>query len=293
MKALLLALLLFLSWPTGCYSADVPPLTGRVNDSAGILTPEARQRLETLLTSFERAESTQIAVLTVPSLEGEPIEQFGIKVADAWRIGRSAIDNGIILIISRQDRKIRIEVGKGLEGSLTDLICGRIIRNEIAPRFKAGDSDGGVLAGVTAIMSAVKGEYSPAPPRALRGSHKTAPPVFTLLICAAVICIFISTASRFLAGCAGSVLVPLAVYLSFASLSLFMLLGLAGAGFIMGLLIGSLFSSGGQGGGGMFGGGMFGGGPWIGGSSGGGSFNDGGFSGEGGGFGGGGASGDW
>ena len=289
MKLLLFTLLLFLL-PVAGYPLDVPPLTGRVNDTAGMLSTGTRQQLESELAAFEKAESTQVVLLTVPSLEGEPIEQFGIKVAEAWRIGQQGTDNGAILILSKQDRKVRIEVGRGVEGRLTDLVSGRIIRNEMSPRLKAGDIDGGIAVGLRAIMAAVKGEYT-ASPRDLRHGKRSAPPVFALLIFALVVCAFLSAISRFLSGAAGAVLVPLAAYLSFATLGVVMLLGLAAAGFGLGMFVADLFGSGGRGRGGGFGGG-----PWIGGGYGGGfggGSSGGGFSGGGGSFGGGGASGDW
>jgi len=288
MKSFLLALLLLFVLPVVGYPLDVPPLTGRVNDTAGMLSAGTRQQLEAELAAFEKAESTQVVLLTIPSLEGEPIEQFGIRVAEAWRIGQKGNDNGAILILSKQDRKVRIEVGRGLEGRLTDLVSGRIIRNEISPRLKAGDIDGGIAAGLRAIMAVVKGEYAAAP-RDLRHAKRSAPPVFALLIFALVVCVFLSSISRFLSGAAGAVLVPLAAYLSFATLGVAMLLGLVAAGFGIGMFIADLFGSGGRGRGGGFGGG----GPWIGGGFGGGSSGGGGFSGGGGSFGGGGASGDW
>ena len=291
MKSFLLTCAFLLLLSVAGYPLDVPPLVGRVNDSAGMLSASARQRLEAELSAFEQAESTQVILLTVSSLEGEPIEQFGIKVAEAWRIGRKGTDNGAILILSKQDRKVRIEVGRGLEGRLTDLVSGRIIRNEMAPRLKAGDLGGGISAGLRAIMAAVKGEYAAAP-RDLQQSQRSAPPVFALLIFSLVICVFLSAISRFLSGAAGAVLVPLAAYLSFATLGIAMLLGLAAAGFGLGMFIADLFGSGGRGRGGFGGGG-----PWIGGGFGGGfgggSSGGGGFSGGGGSFGGGGASGDW
>ena len=274
---------LLLLFPVAGYPLDVPPLSSRVNDSAGMLSAGARQRLEAELAAFERDESTQIVLLTIPSLEGEPVEQFGIKVAEAWRIGRKGIDNGVILLLARQERKVRIEVGRGLEGRLTDLVSGRIIRNEISPRLKAGDADGGVSAGVHAVMAAVKGEYAAAP-RDLSHAKRSAPPVFALLIVAVVVCVFLSSISRVLAGVAGAALIPLAAYLSFATIGMLMLLGLAVAGFGVGMFIADIF--GGRGG---FGGG----GTWFGGGGFGGGSSGGGFSGGGGEFGGGGASGDW
>lgn len=290
MKYLLLIFLVFL--PVAGYPLDVPPLSGRVNDSAGMLSPGARQLLESELAAFEKAESTQVVLLTVPSLEGEPIEQFGIRVAEAWRIGRQGTDNGVILILSKQERKVRIEVGRGLEGRLTDLTSGRIIRNEMAPRLKAGDVEGGISAGLAAVMAAVKGEYA-ATPRDLQHGKRSAPPIFTLLIVALVICVFLGAVSRVLSGAAGAALLPLAAWLSFSSLSLVILLALAAAGFAVGLIVPTLFGGGGPGRGGGFNGGPWIGGGGFGGGFGGGSSGGGGFSGGGGSFGGGGASGDW
>ena len=153
-----LALLLFVG--AGNLAAlEVPTLKGHVNDYAGMLSASSRRQLETVLTTFEQQESTQIVLLTVPSLEGDALENFSIRVAETWKIGQSGSDNGAILLISKKDRKIRIEVGYGLEGSLTDLKAGRIIRNVIAPRFKMGQFDQGILEGISAMMGTVKGEY--------------------------------------------------------------------------------------------------------------------------------------
>lgn len=138
---------------------EVPVLTGRINDYASMISPEVRASIERKLRAFEDAESTQVVVLTVPSLEGEPIEKFSIKVAKTWKIGQKEKDNGVLLIVSKEDRRIRIEVGLGLEGRLTDLQAGRIIRDSIKPAFKNQDFDNGFIDGVDAIISSVKGEY--------------------------------------------------------------------------------------------------------------------------------------
>ncbi|MBI5097300.1 MAG: TPM domain-containing protein, partial [Nitrospirae bacterium] len=119
-----MTLLLF---PLAAYALDVPQLKGRVNDYADMISASAEARLEEELKSFEQSDSTQIVILTIPSLEGEVIEDFGIRVADAWKIGQAGKDNGVILIASKEDREMRIEVGRGLEGRLTDLMAGRII----------------------------------------------------------------------------------------------------------------------------------------------------------------------
>ncbi len=289
MKTILALLLLFLI-PTAGNALDVPPLKAHVNDYANILSPAASQKIEAELSAFEMSDSTQIAVLTIPSLEGENIEEYAIKVAEAWQIGQQGKDNGAILLVSKGDRKIRIEVGRGLEGTLTDLLSGRIIRYEIGPRFKQGDFDGGVAAGVSSIMSAVKGEYA-ADPQDARQGKKGSPKLMTLLIFLFVACIVLGALSKVLGGIAGAVGLPVIALLLFSGAGIVTLAVLALVGFFGGFFISLLFGGGGRGGG--IGGGPFlGGGGFGGGSFGGGSFG-GGFSGGGGGFGGGGASGDW
>lgn len=142
------------------HAAEVPYLTGRVNDHAGILSLATAQELESLLKAHEDSTSNQVAVLTVESLEGDVLEEFSIRVVDTWKLGKKGKDNGVLLLIAKKERAIRIEVGTGLEGALTDLTCGSIIRHEITPRFKSGDFDGGVRAGVQAILAAIRGEYT-------------------------------------------------------------------------------------------------------------------------------------
>ncbi len=142
---------------------DVPALSGRVNDYGAMISAPVKAELETRLQQFEAAESTQIVILTVPSLQGEPIENFSIRVAEAWKIGHKGSDNGALLIVSRDDHKVRIEVGYGLEGRLTDLLSGRIISDEIVPAFKANRFDEGFTKGVSSIIAAVHGEYKAKP----------------------------------------------------------------------------------------------------------------------------------
>src|ERR1700687_2249187 len=189
MKSILAFLFTLVLFSVPANALEVPPLRAHVNDYAGILSPGAVQALEQRLSAFEQSDSTQIVVLTIPTLAGENLEEYSIKVAEAWRIGQKGLDNGAILLIAKQENKIRIEVGRGLEGKLTDLVSGRIIRNEMSPRFKGGDFDGGVVAGVTAIMAVVKGEYTEQP-RALRNPGRSLHPVFTLAIFLAVACVF-------------------------------------------------------------------------------------------------------
>ncbi len=139
---------------------DVPELANhRVHDDAGILSPSTISYLEQSLRAFEDSTSNQIAILTVPTLEGETIDQFGIRVADAWKLGAKDRDNGIIVLVAIEERKMRIEVGQGLEGPLPDAVCNRIIRNEMAPAFRRQDYDGGVVATIDAIRKSIKGEY--------------------------------------------------------------------------------------------------------------------------------------
>ncbi|HEX9005821.1 MAG TPA: TPM domain-containing protein [Bacteroidota bacterium] len=139
----------------------VPYLTGRVVDEAGILSPATVASLEAMLKAHEDSSSDQVVVLTIPALsDGETIEQFSIRVAEEWRIGRAGKDNGVLLIVARDDRKVRIEVGRGLEGVLPDITCGSIIRHEIIPRFKDGDFDGGVTEGTRSILGSIRGAYT-------------------------------------------------------------------------------------------------------------------------------------
>jgi uncharacterized protein len=286
MKKLITILLLLLNIPCLAQALDVPPLRAHVNDYANLLSPAAVQRIEAQLTAFEQSDSTQIVVLTIPSLEGESLEEYSIKVAEAWKIGQKGKDNGAILLVAKQERKIRIEVGRGLEGKLTDLISGRIIRNEIAPGFKAGDFDAGVSAGVTALMAVVKGEYQASPGDEHRGK-KPSQSVFTLIIFLLVACVVLGAVSKVLGGVAGAVGLPIIASVLFSGAGLVLIVILAIVGFFGGLFLSFLFG-GGRGGG-------FGGGPFLGGGFGGGfgGGSDGGFSGGGGDFGGGGASGDW
>lgn len=292
MKRFLLAILIVFL-PAFASALDVPQLRGHVNDYAGILSAGTVQQLEETLAGFERSDSTQIVVLTVPSLEGDDLEAFTIRVAEAWRIGQKGKDNGAILLVAKAERKVRIEVGRGLEGTLTDLVSGRIIRGEISPRFKQGDFDGGVTAGVAAIMATVKGEYA-ATPRDLQQGKRSAPPLVGLLFFLGVACIFLGALSRVLGGLAGAAGLPLVAALTVSGLGVVALAGLAVAGFFLGMFLTFLFGGGGggRGGGSPWGGTTYGGG-FGGGFGGGWSSGGGGFSGGGGGFGGGGASGDW
>ena len=139
---------------------EIPELWGqRVHDEAKVLSPQTVNYLEQQLKTFEDSTTNQIAILIVSSLDGEVIETYALRAAEKWKLGSKANDNGAILVVSINDRKMRIEVGQGLEGPLPDATCNRIIRNEMAPNFRKGDYNAGVSAAVTAIMQAIKGEY--------------------------------------------------------------------------------------------------------------------------------------
>ncbi|HNU92864.1 MAG TPA: TPM domain-containing protein [Spirochaetota bacterium] len=140
------------------FSAPIPLLKARVNDTAGMFSESVKAEVERLLAKHESRTSNQVVVATVPSLEGENLEEYSIRLAEAWKIGQKGKDNGVILLFSRDDRKLRIEVGYGLEGTLTDLMAGRIIRNNIVPHFKDGRFDDGLRSGVNGVLQVLNGE---------------------------------------------------------------------------------------------------------------------------------------
>jgi uncharacterized protein len=274
------------------FGLAVPPLKGHINDTANMLSGGAVQSLEKMLTDFERTDSTQIAVLTIASLAGEDIQEFSIKVAETWKIGQKGTDNGAILLIARDEKKIRIEVGRGLEGKLTDLMSGRIIREKIRPRFSKGDFDGGVKDGLSSMIDAVRGEFKASQSSPKKNRASGFPTILTLLIFLLILIVFLGAVSKILGALAGMIGLPVAASFAFSGISLPILGGLGVLGLVSGLIINALFSGGRHssgGGGGPFWPGGFGGGPFFGGGS---SGSDG-FSGGGGDFGGGGASGDW
>jgi uncharacterized protein len=164
--SLMLALLL-----TGQAQAQslkpVPPLQARVTDEAGMLTPDQRQRLENVLADYEKRTGSQIAVLLVKSTEPEAIEQYGIRVTDAWKLGRKGVDDGVLLLVARDNpkalRRLRIEAGRGVQGVLTDAQSKRILQDTIAPHFRQNDYYGGLVAGVGAISALLDQEKFPAP----------------------------------------------------------------------------------------------------------------------------------
>ena len=156
---LILVTYLFLFPPLHASALGIPKLQGYVNDYANMISGSSRATLEEELKVFEQSDSTQLVILTLPSLEGETVEDYSIKVVEAWKLGQARKDNGILFLVSKDDRKMRIEVGRGLEGRLTDLMAGRIIDLVVKPRFKRGDFDGGFTAGVASLIDATRGEF--------------------------------------------------------------------------------------------------------------------------------------
>ncbi len=258
----------------------VPPLTGRVVDLTGTLSGAAVTRIEAKLADLEAHKGSQIAVLMVATTQPEDIEQFGIRVAEQWKLGRKGVDDGAILLIAKDDRRVRIEVGYGLEGALPDVTASRIIGDTIAPLFKQGNYDGGVEAGVDRMIAVVNGESLPAPDP----KWEPKPNIGNYLPMLLVVVVIAGGLLRALLGSVGGSLatggvVGVVAWLLSHLLPIGLVAGVAG--FIFALLFGSSggwVTGGGWGGG--FGGGRGGGG-------------GGGFGGGGGSFGGGGASGGW
>jgi uncharacterized protein len=161
MKRLFVCLLLLMVSTSTLFAAVIPRLTSRVTDAAHLLSAETTNRLTDLLKQHEQQTGNQIAVLTVSSLDGESIEGYATRVFESWKLGQQHKDNGVLLIVVPKDRMMRIEVGYGLEGTLTDLTSGRIIRNVMAPRFKEENYDAGVTDGVEAIVQVLNGGALP------------------------------------------------------------------------------------------------------------------------------------
>jgi uncharacterized protein len=261
----------------------VPPLTARVIDLTGTLSGEAVTGIEAKLADLETRKGSQIAVLIVPTTEPEDIDQYGIRVEDTWKLGRKGIDDGAILLVAKNDRRVRIEVGRGLEGAMSDAVANRIIDESITPHFKTGDYNVGVEAGVEKMIAVVDGEALPAPDHKWE-RHSNVNNVLPLLL------VVVFVAGGFLRAILGRLFGSMATGGLTGGLawllSHFLPIGI-GAGlvaFMFSLVAGSTSRgwSAGSGWGGGFGGGGFGGGG-----------GGGGFSGGGGGGAGGGASGSW
>ncbi len=259
----------------------VPPLRARVTDLASTLAPQAQSALEQKLAAFEARKGSQLAVLIVPTTQPETIEQYSIRVVDQWKLGRKGIADGVLLLIAKDDRTLRIEVGRGLEGALPDITAKRIEAEYIVPRFRAGDYAGGVDAGVDRILAVIDGEPLPAP-KAGRGAAPTID-LNTLLFVGFILVFVVGGVLRAMFGRLAGAGIVAAIAGALA--------WLLGGALLIGIGVGIMafvFS--------LFGGtrGPWGGTPggWGGGLGGGGGFG-GGFGGGGGDFGGGGASSRW
>jgi uncharacterized protein len=278
--------------------APVPALTARVTDTTGTLTPDQIASLDAKLAAFEQAKGSQVAVLIVPTTQPEEIDQYSIRVVEQWKLGRAKVDDGALLIVALNDRRMRIEVGYGLEGALPDATANRIIQQDIAPAFKRGDYYGGISTGVDRILRVIEGEPLPEPE--LSPPSQGIPGLFHLLPFLFIFAMVGGSIFRAMFGRVGGALATGGV----VGFLTWLLIGILGISITTGILAFIFAVIGGSGGGprsggngwysrrhgsgwgypGGFGGGGFGRG---------GGFGGGGFGGGGGGFGGGGASGGW
>ena len=266
---------------------SIPPLTARVTDLTGTLTAAQQSELEQRLRDFEARKGAQIAVLIVPTTEPEEIEQYSIRVVEAWKLGRKGVDDGALLIMAKNDRRLRIENGYGLEGVLTDAASNRIIEDTMVPLLRQGQYFGAVSAGVDQMMSLIQGEPLPPPERRWQGRGSAhglnflLPLFFGFFVVGGVLrAVFGRTVGSILTGAGTGLLAFLVTQV------LAIGIGTGVIALLLGLLLGSTAGGWASGGRGGFGG-------TLGGFGGGGFGGVGGFSGGGGSFGGGGASGSW
>jgi uncharacterized protein len=287
--AITVALLFTFALPA---SADVaiPQLTGRVVDQTGTLSSGDIAALSQKLQDFETRKGSQLVVLIVPTTDPETIEQFAIRVAEAWKIGRKKVDDGAILVVAKNDRHLRIEVGYGLEGALTDVTSRRIIDEAITPKFRSGDFAGGITAGVDRMIRVIDGEPLPTPSRSVNfGDWNDIEPLFFFLLFGPLVIggILRSMFGRLFGSGITGAIVGVIAWFVIGSAVIGLGVGLLGAVLTF---IADLFGAG-------SGTGSSRRGSWSSGSSSGGwssgSSSSGGFSGGGGSFGGGGASGSW
>ncbi len=290
-----LAAILFIASAWGGVRADtlqpVPALTARVLDQTGTLNPSQLQTLEQQLAAIEQSSGSQVVVLMVPTTAPEDIASYANRVANAWKIGRREIGDGVLVLVAKDDRKMRVEVAKSLEGAIPDIAAARIIDTAMKPRFREGDFAGGLQAAVSQLSARIAGEALPEPQAPARASGAsdsidwTEWAIFLFLGVAilgpVVRALFGNALGTVLTGSIAAVL----AYVATTSILLAVLAGLAALVYTLLSASSRAMSSRGRGGG--WGGGT--GGGWSGGSSGGGGFSSGG----GGDFGGGGASGDW
>jgi len=276
-RAFALAILLMCATMCVSLAADsqvaIPSLTARVTDQTGTFTSAQKAALEQTLQDFEAKKGSQIAVLIISSTAPETIEQYSMRVVEQWKLGRKRVDDGALLIVAKDDRALRIEVGYGLEGALNDAVCKRIITEIVTPRFQQGDFYGGISAGVNRMMSVIEGEPLPEPAQGTPASDRDlshfVPVLFILtLIGGSILRVILG---RFAGAIAAGGVTALVAWMFIGTIAVTILAGVLA--FLFTLLDGGRYGVGS----GRYGG--FGGG--------------GGFSGGGGGFGGGGASGRW
>ena len=277
-RAALLALALGWSAVAGAQVA-VPLLTGHVIDQTGTLSAEQKAALEQTLQAFEASKGSQLAVLIVPTVAPEAIEQYSLRVAEQWKLGRKKVDDGAILVVAKDDRAMRIEVGYGLEGALTDATSKRIISEIITPRFQKGDFYGGLNAGVDQIIRVVDGEPLPAPRATVTGGAAGVQQYGPILLILALVIggVLRAVLGRFAGAIVTGGAVAVVAWFLAGALSVAVIAG--GIALLFTLLTGGMGGMAMMGALGAMGGGRMGGG--------------GGFAGGGGGFGGGGASGRW
>jgi uncharacterized protein len=284
-RASILALLM--CWAFAAFAdVAVPPLTGRVVDQTGTLSSGDVASLTQNLKDLEARKGSQVAVLIVPTTAPESIEQYSIRAAETWKIGRRKIDDGALLVVAKDDHKLRIEVGYGLEGALTDVSARRIIDEVITPKFRSGDFAGGISAGVDRIIGVINGEPlpTPEPQQSFGGGQDRFDILFNPLIIFAVFVVgalLRTVLGRLIGSVATGGVVGVLAWLTVGSLAFSAIA--AALAFAFAMFAESMASSSGRGG-------FVGGGSFSGGSS---SSDSGGFSGGGGSFGGGGASGSW
>lgn len=271
LATLCLTLLPIFGWSAN--EVALPALTERVTDLTATLSEPDRAALTSSLAALEKDKGAQVVIVLLPTTQPETIEQFGIRLADAWKIGRKGISDGVIVIVAKDDRRMRIEVGYGLEGAIPDAIAKRIVSEQMAPRFRAGDFAGGLQATVASLDRVIRGEPLPAPVAAPGHQAKLSGDPMTYLLAI----VFMGGILRSIFGLLGSL--AIAGIAGWLAWTVFASLGLAGGAALLafGFSFLRLGHGGWQSGGGGFPGGRGGGG----------------FSGGGGGFGGGGASGNW
>lgn len=272
LRWLTFCLLALLALPVLAEQIAVPPLTARVTDQTGTLTSEQISILEQRLQQLETTKGSQIAVLIIPTTGDETIDQYSIRVVEQWKLGRKKVDDGVLLLVAKNDRKLRLEIGYGLEGALPDVVAKRIIADVISPHFKQGDFYGGIIAGITRVDAIIRGETLPEPNAENRAGDDIGGHFMLLLIVALIAGVILRAIFGLLAGSLlNGGLIGLLTMLLGGGLMLAVIFGVVA--FIFTLINSARH-----------------GGPSTGGW---GSGSSGGFSGGGGGFGGGGASGDW